>query len=286
MASTSMTVRIQGNTVTAVSPEGAKREMKVKDFLAKVSPAEACARKIVMPNGGRMLLARSRLMILLHETPPRVFNFKWITKDSAAKFGQEADYRDVRIALPYVIVMAVFESDTRGNVKLGRRNECFFSNTPLDGLDQPLCFPALLNCSKFDQPEGQPLSWICTQYLERPELRLACSPQAEPNQQLRNGLKRLLHCLFETGFNYSSEFNEGSSWYSESTRVDKRIATVEAWEKATRKNKLFVLDVPWLETKLTAGEITSRIFKNHGLADDQLVTTADDCARLVFNHPK
>jgi hypothetical protein len=233
-----------------------------------------------MPDGGRMLLTRGRLLILVHETPPRVFNFRWIAEDSDARFGEEAEYRDVRIALPYVIVMAVFECDIRGNVKLGSRNECFFSKTPLDSLDQQLCFPALLNCSKFDQPDGNPLSWICTQYLQRRKGRSPGGTKPEPNQQLRNGLKSLLHCLFETGFNYSSEFNEGSSWYSESTRVDKRIATIKAWEKATEKNNLFVLDLPWLETKLTAREITSRIFRN------QLLTTADDCARLVFNYPK
>lgn len=286
MATVTTSVSIQGDTVTAVSPEGTTREIKVKELMEKMSPADACAKEIVMPDGGRKLLARGRMLILVHETPPRIFNFKWITKNSAATHGEEADYRDVLIALPYVIVMAVFQCDANGNLKLGKTNECFFSKTPLESLDQKLCFPGLLNCSKYHNPEGNPLSWICTQYLERRKMRLPSGPRLAPSQQLRNGLKNLLHCLFETGFNYSSEFNEGSSWYTESARVDKRIATVEAWEKATKKNKLFVLDVPWLETKLTAREITSRIFRNHGLADDQVLTTADDFARIVFNRRK
>ena len=231
MASASMSVNIEGDIVTATSPEGATRAMKVKDVMARLSPAEACLDQIVMPDGGRKLLARRRLLILIHETPPRVYNFKWVGKNSTVKLGEEADYRDVRIALPYVTVMAVFECNGRGSMKLGSRNECFFSNSPLESLDQPLCFPALLNCSKFDQPEGNPLSWICTQYLDRQQMRTARSAKSGPGQQLRSGLKSLLHCLFETGFNYSSEFNEGSSWFSESARVDKRIATVEAWGK-------------------------------------------------------
>lgn len=284
MATVSTSVSIQGETVSAVSPEGAKGEITIKELMGKMSPAATCAKEIVLPDGGRKLLARGRLLILIHETPPRVFNLKWITKDSVARFGAEAEYRDVLVALPYVIVMAVFECDTRGHMNLGKANECFFSNAPLESLDQKLYYPALLNCSKFDPPEGHPLSWICTQYLNRRRTRPA--NRLAPSQQLRKGLKDLLHCLFETGFNYSSEFNEGSSWYSESARVDNRIATVEAWEEATRQNKLFVLDVPWLETKRTAREITSRIFDNHGLADDQSLATADDLARIVFNHRK
>ncbi len=152
------------------------------------------------------------------------------------------------------------------------------------GLDQPLCYPALLNCSKFVPPEGRPLSWICTQNLKRnPRSRQAS--HADPNQQLRVELKKLLHCLFETGFNYSSEHNEASSWFSESTRIDKRIATVEAWQAATAKDPLFVLDLPWLATNLTAGQIVDRIFQNQGAAV-QRITTADDVARIVFNHRK
>ena len=50
------------------------------------------------------------------------------------------------------------------------------------------------------------------------------------------------HAHFETGFNYSSEHNEGNSWYSASKVVDKRIQSMDAWEQATREDRLFALD--------------------------------------------
>ena len=62
MATVLTSVSIQGDTVTAVSPEGAKREIKLKELLEKMSPADACAKEIVMPDGGRKLLARGRLL--------------------------------------------------------------------------------------------------------------------------------------------------------------------------------------------------------------------------------
>ena len=43
----------------------------------------------------------------------------------------------MRIALPYVCILAVFARDARGHVKLTHHNECFFRNAPLNGWDDP-----------------------------------------------------------------------------------------------------------------------------------------------------
>jgi hypothetical protein len=162
--------------------------------------------------------------------------------------------------------------------QLSGSNECFFRNEPLGSLDDDLCYPALLNCSRFDPQEGRPLSWICTQHLDYASIR----KEADPNRCMRLGLRRLLHCLLETGFNYSSEHHERSSWFSESTRVDRRIATIEAWEQATARDPLFVLEVPWLPTRHTVRQAAERVFANHA-ARGSAIRTAADIARLVFN---
>jgi hypothetical protein len=91
-----------------------------------------------------------------------------------------------------------------------------------------------------------------------------------------------MHCLLETGFNYSSERHEGASWFGESARVDRRVSTVESWEAATAKEPLFVLDVPWLKTGLSVRQVVERIFKNHR-APRSAAASAGDLARLVFN---
>jgi hypothetical protein len=116
-------------------------------------------------------------------------------------------------------------------------NECYFRVDPLTSVDNELLFPALLNVSKFPSTAGaRALTWICTQHLdygevhERPELT-----------RYRDAVAALWHCIIGTGFNRSSEMNEGASWYGESCKVDKRIATIEDWEKATKVDPLVAL---------------------------------------------
>jgi hypothetical protein len=149
----------------------------------------------------------------------------------------------------------------------------------LRDLSDELCFPALLNCSKFDPPQGRPLSWICTQHLSLKEL----AGIEDENERLRRELAALLHCLFETGFNYSSEHHEESSWFTESAACDARIATVENWEQATRSDPLFALEVRWLPASTNVERIAERILANHH-AKRTPVQSVAQLARVVINH--
>jgi hypothetical protein len=179
----------------------------------------------------------------------------------------------VRIGLPYLVTLAVFDGAV-----LTDANECFFRTAPIGSEDDALCYPALLNCSRFHVPDGHPLSWICTQKLDR-----ATIAADDPNVQMRSGLKALMHCLLESGFNESSEHHEAASWFSESRRVDPRIATVEAWQEATAADPLFVLEVPWLPTGLTIRQVVERSYRNLP-GGGQTVESVGDLARIIFNH--
>ena len=60
---------------------------------------------------------------------------------------------------------------------------------------------------------------------------------------------------------------------------------VEAWEKASNKDPLFVLDVPWLRTEHSMRQVVDRIFQHRptiGLRRHEW--TAASLARLIFNH--
>jgi hypothetical protein len=196
----------------------------------------------------------------------------------------------VRLALPYVVVLAVFLATGRGAgvPVLSTRNECFFSNEPLEmkGLETPLAYPALLNCSKLEDDGAGPLSWICTQHLPSK----AFGGRKTLDASLRAGLTALLRHLFESGFNRSSENHEGASGFGVSVEaeIDPRVASVEAWQQATRSDPLFVLEVPWLPTGMTLAEIAARVGKP-GRSRGRSIETAADLARLVFkatNTPK
>ncbi|OHB79508.1 MAG: hypothetical protein A2W31_08490 [Planctomycetes bacterium RBG_16_64_10] len=270
-------ITIEGQTVRAVSPEGQTASMPLSELLNQSTEPPPDSGGVILCNGIRLIYSRGPMTIVVHETPPRVHLFDWIAKHSPARHGPRTCYRPVRIALPYLIVIAMFEQ-----YRLGRRNECFFRVEPLsdqNGEDSPLLYPALLNCSKFSPPDGKPLSWICTAEMDRS----VWAQRGDRNQRLRAGLRALLHCLLETGFNYSSEDHEGSSWFTESRRVDPRVATVEDWMAATEQDPLFVLSVPWLKTGMSIRQVVDRIFINHGLPRDRPVSNAD-LARRIFNY--
>jgi hypothetical protein len=215
----------------------------------------------------------------VYERSPQVYSFKWIARDSPVPFGSGTKYRTVRIALPYLVVLAVFELGKRNVIQLSGRNECFFRRHPLKSTGDELFYPALLNCSKFDPPEGRPLSWICTAKLDYKQL----SKKPDNNTRMQTSLHALLHTLLETGYNRSSDYHEASSWFTESTGVDPRISTIENWEKATAKDPLFVLDVPWLSTGLTLEQVIERIFKNSD-ARRPGISSAADIRRILFNY--
>jgi hypothetical protein len=273
-------VTIEGEEARAVLPEGPTGTMKVEELVARLQPGMPDSCGAMLPDGVKCLLPASFGFVLVHQTPPSVFSFRWIARGSKSAYGPGTEYRTIKIALPYLIVLAVFER-ARGQIpRLSSKNECFFSTAPLDaqGLDTQLCFPALLNCSKFPDDGKHPLSWICTQHLESGEF--ASPPSVD--RSVRDGLRALLRHLLESGFNRSSEDHELSSWFSESVEagIDPRIASVEDWEKATAEDPLFVLDVPWLPTGLSLGAIAGRITSR---AARTAVTSSDDVARVMLN---
>lgn len=271
---------IEGAEIRAVSPEGTSASMPVVDFVQKLGGRSSDSRTAILPDGIKASVSRGPIEIWIHQSVPEVRRFNWIADDSPVPYGPGATYRPVQISLPYLVTIAVFIPGRRGRLTLSDSNECFFTNAPLQDWGDELCYPALLNCSKFPSQDGKPLSWICTQFLNR-------SFESEPDvhRRLRRGFRALLTCLFETGFNYSSEFHEGSSWYSESRTADSRIATIGAWEEASAKNKLFALEVPWLKTGFTLGQVIDRIFSIQQATAPNF-GSSEALAQLVFKYRK
>jgi len=276
-ASASSQVSIEGDRASATLPEGQSVSLAVSELVRLLG---AGCDDAILPDGVKCLLPIPGGCIAIHQRPPSVFNFRWIAPESPADFGPGTSYREVRLALPYLVVFGVFEHTRRG-LRLGNRNECFFVNQPLDaaGLATELCFPALLNCSRFPDDPRHPLSWICTQHLGMGDR----GSRESFEQTLRTGMRALLHHLLETGFNRSSENHELNSWFSEtvSAEIDPRIASVGSWEQATADDPLFALEVPWLSTGHTVREVADRIIAASGGA--QAVTTASDIARVIVN---
>jgi hypothetical protein len=285
------TVTIHENQVQAVSPEGQSAQMPLGALLDALRPPVAETGPAPLPDGIRYVRSRGRVTVWVHETPPRVWNFKWI-KANSPHDARETSYRDVAIALPYLVVVAAFQRGPGGQSTLCDCNECFFRTGPMRSIDKDeLAIPALLNCSLFVPPEprhngriatleGRPVVWICTQYLDR--AAYMAKPAESDDHRRALAFEELFRTLTCTGFNFSSEAHEYTSGFTESRRIDPRIGDVKAWERATDKDPDFVLGVPWVQTGYTVAAVIDRLFDRlHG--GNPGATSVRDITRIVFN---
>src|SRR5689334_8465504 len=112
------TVTIEDKEVRVTTPEGKTIIMPLDRFLARIAPPRIDTASFVLPDGVKAGFSSGATTILAYEAPPRVYALRWLCNDSPAPFGQEARYRTVRLALPYVVVLAVFASGADGQMML------------------------------------------------------------------------------------------------------------------------------------------------------------------------
>jgi hypothetical protein len=272
-------VVIEDSEASTITPEGVAAKMPLRSLLAQVSGTRANTADFILPDGVKAVIPRGRLTVCVWESPPRVQSLTWITNDSPAPFGALAKYRQVRIAMPYLIILAVFDTDRGGGLQLSGRNECFFRNAPLKSLDEELCYPALLNCYQFGPWEPKPLSWICAGGLKpTPSGR---SPNA--TESMLAGLARIRQYLLDTRFNHSDGQGGRLSWFEASRSLDPRLSAIEAWEEASARDPLFVLDIPWIKSGHTVRQAIQRMSDDsHRLPHEQ--PSAETLVRLILNH--
>lgn len=257
-----------------------RSSMALPTLLERIGPGISTG-PVILPRGVKTIQSQGNVTVWLWEQPPSIQRLSWIAANSPKPYGPGTKYRWVRIALPYLIIAAVFVRDAQGYPVICGKDECFFSNEPLKNMKSPLYYPGLLNCSLWNNGDtdlSHPLSWICTQHLK-------ANDQMSSNDigdRYQGGFEAVRYCLLETSFNMSSEHHEGNSWFSKTKQVDPRIATVEEWEKNTKKDPLFVLDIPWIKTGHTVGQFIARIFKQQGQGGGE-IKTASDLGRIITN---
>ncbi len=281
------TIEIKGTTVQATSPEGVTATMPITEFIKELRPTVMNCGGLVLPHGVHMFFSTPTTTIFFWELPPAVHHVRWISKDSKVPFslaGAKVLYEDRLLAMPYVVIVAVFVRDPSGRLVLSGKNEAYFRTAPLEDADDELLFPALLNISKFTARVAakMPLTWICTQYLDLREL----ATESSFNTRVRQSLKALRSTMLEAGFNYSSEHHELTSYWSVSARKIPEIADLDRWEQLSREDPLFTLKIPWLPATdggrpVTVQRLVDRIEKLLE-AKDVTPDTSDGLARIVF----
>lgn len=203
---------------------------------------------VALPDGLKFAEWRPPHLLVVHQYPWHVRQFRWIANDSPKRFGPGTTYRKVRLSIPYTITFALF-TEHGGKLCITGSNELYFRNEPLRAKSDKLCFPALLNISRISTAKRQ-RTWICTQYLRHPK---AGDWTAQ--------LSALLDHTWNGGFNLSSEHHEGASWYGESKGIHPALHPVEKWEEASAADEAFALRVNWKPCPMTVGELIDCILE-------------------------
>jgi hypothetical protein len=226
-------LRIAGGEVAVSVGRKTVARAAIGDFVATVARAAADGPNLILPSGVRLYRPRGPFVGVAVEVAPQARKVRWIEDDSQQPFGKRARYRERFLAFPYVVLLLVL----RGGHPTGWQ-QLYYRRAPLESeLDQELLLPNLTNVARAYEQR----CWLCLQHLAR-----------RPDATLAGTIRATVDHVFNAAFNRSAEVHEGNSYWGTMRDVDPRVATLDAWEEATRQNRWFALEVPWKSAETTA----------------------------------
>jgi hypothetical protein len=227
----------------------------IPDFLASLARwSDHSALPEPILDGVRVVRDRGDVKVLVLEEQPQVRAVRWLADESPVPFGRGAVYRTVSLAFPFIVSIVAFRAGA-----LTGYQQCFYRTEPLGALSDPLCLPNLFNVA---DAYGQ-TCWLCLANLPIDFASLTWSGKV-------NAIRRY---LWGAGFNRSSEMHEGMSYWGAMKAIDPRVASLEAWEQASRNDPLFPLCVQWKTSGRTLGEVIDTMLGR--VAPTSLRTAAD-----------
>lgn len=213
-------IEIEGGAVRLFRTSGREtvldRAVSLKAFLQTLPQLiPAFQRLPLLPMGTRWVVSRGPLLLLTVEQPPQVRRFVWRPRG-------EREAREYRLAFPYLLYLLLFSEGAFEEMRIYSRA------APLTSEEDPLYLSNLWNVSATEAPLAK-----CRACLRgRPgfeDLSLAGQVQAA------------IEFFWGTDFNLQIE----ESCFQRAAKRDERIATLEAWEAASRSDPLFPLGVDW-----------------------------------------
>ena len=199
----------------------------LKDFLgAVVARSEHQTFPEAIPEGVRFIRRRGDVTVLVLEERPALRTVRWLADDSPDAYGKKAVYRTARLAFPFVVLVIAFRAGA-----LTGYQQCFYRVAPLHSWSDALFLPNLFNVAN---AYGQPC-WLCLANLKKKLTRFSW------NEKVRT----IWTHVFGASFNRSSEVHEGMSYWGAMRGIDPRVASLSAWEEASKSDPFFTLRVPW-----------------------------------------
>jgi hypothetical protein len=180
---------------------------------------EILYRTPLLPNGTRLYLSQNEETIIVVEEPPQVRTIKW-------KAGH--CIRQYHFAFPYVVFIIKFEMQAVKDVFV------YYRNQPLKKGDNELFLPNLPNLGAQGIDDEAD---ICLGTLE-----------VDVNLSLAEKVEMIINNFWESAFNPEEYYER--TYFCRSKKLDKRVSSFAAWQKATKENPLFVLEIDWLRSDM------------------------------------
>ncbi len=256
---------------TVLRPEGGTpKRLPLRRFLELIRTRLVSGRRPEASfDGVRFRIDAGEVTVLIIELPPSLRSLLWATDDSPESLFDPKKYRMRALATPYIVLKVTF---VRGG--LHHNCELFFRPKPLERATDPLFWSNLRNVT----PDAYGcLAWLCTAGL-RPAIDHAVEGRPDGPLSMRWQVELLVDHLWGGGFNASSDLHEGRSCFSRAVekKIDPRICDVDTWERASREDYRFALDVHWEPTGETIDSVLDR-----ELARWKVPPAIEDTAALI-----
>ncbi len=232
------------------------RQVSLRDFLREIaasSPQRFLQQIPLLPPGTRWAIVRGRALVIAVEQPPQVRRVNWSEKT----LDEPGSYRETCLAVPYIVYLLLFYDGSFEEMRL------YYRTAPLVSEEDALCMPNLWNIAA-----SESLVSKCRVCLRgRPAFDdLTVAGQAQT----------AIEFFWSAGFNVDIE----SNCFRRAVALDGRIATLDAWERASAADPLFPLAVQWEETGLSLRKAGEHLLDWRGAA--RPLEDASDLADLLY----
>jgi hypothetical protein len=240
---TDAVVQVAGDRATWRSHGSAAGTMPLRNLVDRLADAgSGPERWHLYPRHVRLMATRRHRHVvgMVIEMPPGPRRVSWIADDSPAAFGPGTTFDERELSFPWVVLLVVF-----AHGELTGLQQAFYRTAPIASLDDRLGFTNLLNVARGYGQE----SWVCFENVRRRLRRLDWSER----------VAALCEHFWQAAFTRSSEIHEDNSFWQTSASIDRRLATADAWEEATRRHPYFALEIAWRPAPEPLGVTLSRM---------------------------
>ncbi len=244
--------------------------LSIEHFIEILEEHKKIVQMPLLPRGTKLYVKNRDKEIIVVEQPPQVRTLLWSSQNRSGTLRDSGDSAQrVTVALPYVI----FVFGVLKNELVARYDElprCFYRTAPLQSLDDTLYHTNLQNVY-------YPTHWLCAP-------RIATHQNDNLTIKITKWIDSVWNSVFTDDMRGGPDIENSAiaddDYHLACDRVnDTRIASLDEWIEATREDPLFILDVPWEQSRYTVRSIVEnalymRLGEDHVAQIENITSTS------------